>query len=68
MLDYGCGTGGLVALVNNARPQLAVGYEPFMATHRSGVYRDFGEIVARASSLPPSISPPAPAASPAAPA
>jgi hypothetical protein len=48
MLDYGCGTGSLVEFVNQARPQLAVGYEPFMATNRPGVYRDFGEIAARA--------------------
>jgi hypothetical protein len=48
MLDYGCGTGGLVAFVNQARPQLAVGYEPFMVTNRPNVYRDFAEIAGRA--------------------
>jgi SAM-dependent methyltransferase len=49
ILDYGCGTGVFISLLNEIRPGSAVGYEPYMKEKYrkdSIIYSDYGDIMA----------------------
>jgi 2-polyprenyl-3-methyl-5-hydroxy-6-metoxy-1,4-benzoquinol methylase len=49
ILDYGCGTGVFISLLNRIKPNSAIGYEPFMKekyTMNTIIYTDYNMILA----------------------